>query len=185
MKELGLIILLLVGVSLSGYSQKYRTAVGPRIESNKFGVSIQQKIQERSTLEGIATVGEREFSGTVLYEWHKPLLGERFNYYIGAGGHIGNLKDKGVFTGGDVILGVEYKLNGFPVLLSADIKPAVHINHENWLTLSSGISVRYVVIKEKKKKKSLWPFGDGDEENRRSKEKDKGIDIFKIFKKDN
>lgn len=182
MKKYSLLVLMIWGVYATTYGQKYRTAVGPRIESDMFGVSIQQKIQERSTLEGIASVGAREFSGTLLYEWHRPLLGERFNYYIGAGGHIGRLKDHGVFTGGDVILGIEYKVNGLPFLLSADIKPAFHINHEDWIDLSSGVSIRYVIVKGKPKKRSIWPFGRGQDDKKKAREEEK-FDILKIFKK--
>lgn len=182
MKKGSLLLIFLLSFVLSANSQKYRTAIGPRVESDMFGLSVQQRIGETSTLEGIAAIGAREFSGTVLYEWHRPLLGQRFNYYIGAGGHIGRLKEYGVFTGGDIILGVEYKVNGLPLLLSADIKPAVHINHEDWVNFSSGISVRYVILKEKPKKKSIWPFGNKDEKNRKKADSDK-IDILKIFRK--
>lgn len=183
MKNLSLLIVMMLGCCITAYAQKYRTAVGPRIESNKIGASVQQRIGERSTLEGIAAIGTREYSGTLLYEWHKPLLGERFNYYLGAGAHLGRLKDYGVFTGGDVILGVEYKVNGLPFLLSADIKPAVHINHEDWINLSSGISIRYVVLKEKPKKRSFWPFGDKEENNKKRKKDEGKTDILDIFKK--
>lgn len=182
MKKGSLLLIILLGIVFTANSQKYRTAVGPRVESDMFGVSLQQRIGETSTLEVIAATGAREFSGTVLYEWHRPLLGQRFNYYIGAGGHVGRLKDYGVFTGGDVILGIEYKVNGLPILLSADIKPAVHINHEDWFGFSSGISLRYVILKEKPKKKSIWPFGKKEEE-RRKKEDEEKFDIFKIFRK--
>lgn len=168
-----LLLLLFVCLSFGASAQKYRTALGPRFESDKFGLSLQQKLNERGTLEVIGAVGEREVIGTAMYEWHFPLLGERFNYYIGAGGHVGNLKDKGVFTGADAILGLEYKVNGLPFLLSADIKPAFHVNHENWIDLSSGVSVRYVLVKEKKKKRSIWPFGNNDEKDKKKKKKGK------------
>ncbi len=174
-------IALLCGVCMAGMAQKYRTAAGVRIESDRFGVTLQQKLHDQGTLEGIATVGARDYSVTGLYEWHFPILGKRFNYYLGAGAHIGNLKDKGVFTGGDGILGVEYKVNGLPFLLSADIKPAFHINHEDWIQLSSGISVRYVLVKEKKEKKSLWPFGKQNDGKNKKKNNDKP-GIFDIFK---
>lgn len=179
-KRLLLIVCLLCGISVVSQAQKYRTAAGVRIESDRFGVTLQQKLHERGTLEAIATVGSRDYSVTGLYERHYPLLGKRFNYYLGAGAHIGNLKDRGVFTGGDVILGVEYKVNGLPFLLSADVKPAFHINHDDWIQLSSGISVRYVLIKEKKEKKSLWPFGKQDDKKRKKQNDKPGIfDIFK------
>ncbi|MBC5775774.1 hypothetical protein H8S95_16995 [Pontibacter sp. KCTC 32443] len=179
-----LFFLLLAGISIQANAQKYRTAAGARFESDKVGFSIQQKVHERGTIEGIASLGEREYSGTALYEWHFPLLGERFNYYLGVGAHVGNLKDHGVFTGADAILGIEYKVNGLPFLLSADIKPAFHLNHEDWVGLSSGVSVRYVILKEKKKKNSIWPFGNNDDEDRKKKRKDKDdspsiIDILK------
>jgi hypothetical protein len=166
-------------------AQKYRTAIGPRFESDRLGLSVQQKLHEKGTIEGIIAVGSNEYSGTALYEWHFPLLGKRFNYYAGAGAHIGNLKDSGVFTGADAILGIEYKVNGLPILLSADLKPAFHVNHTDWLNLSSGVSVRYVIIKEKKEKKSLWPFGNQDSGKKKKtpNPKDQKESIFDIFKK--
>ncbi|WP_181163644.1 hypothetical protein [Pontibacter mangrovi] len=190
-KRLLLLMLLIGGLSITAQAQKYRTAAGVRLESDRFGLSLQQKLHEKGTIEGIVQIGAREYSGTALYEWHRPILGKRFNYYLGAGGHIGNLKDSGVFTGVDAILGIEYKVNGLPFLLSADVKPAVHINHDDWVHLSSGVSIRYVILKEKKEKKRLWPFGkkadgnDRDKRKRQSKESDKPriLDIFK--KKDN
>lgn len=176
-----LLVCLLCGISVVSEAQKYRTAAGVRIESNRFGVTLQQKLHEQGTLEAIATVGTRDYSLTGLYEWHFPLLGKRFNYYLGAGAHIGNLKDSGTFTGGDAILGIEYKVNGLPFLLSADVKPAFHINHEDWVQLSSGVSVRYVLVKEKKVKKSLWPFGNQNDKNKKKQQEKPGI--FDIFKK--
>jgi len=184
-----LLTLFLITLTITANAQKYRTAVGPRLESDRFGISIQQKVHDRGTLEGIAALGSREYSGTVLYEWHFPILGERFNYYLGAGGHVGNLKDKGVFTGVDAILGVEYKVNGLPFLLSADVKPAFHLNHEDWVHLSSGVSIRYVIVKEKKKKNSIWPFGNNDDDDKKKKRKNKDEDnkpsILDILKGNN
>lgn len=177
-------IILLCTVNLAGMAQKYRTAAGVRLESDRFGLTLQQKLHEQGTIEGIVQIGSREYSGTALYEWHFPMLGKRFNYYLGAGGHLGNLKDSGVFTGVDGILGIEYKVNGLPFLLSADVKPAVHINHEDWIHLSSGVSVRYVLLKEKKQKKEWWPFGKQNDKNSKKSDDKPGIlDIFK--KKDN
>ena len=183
LKKILFTLLIVAGTVMPSIAQKYRTALGPRIESDKFGLSVQQKLHEKGTIEGILAIGSNEYSGTALYEWHFPLLGKRFNYYAGAGAHIGNLKDNGVFTGADVILGIEYKVNGLPILLSADIKPAVHINHTDWVNLSSGVSVRYVLIKEKKEKKSWWPFGNQEDSRRKKNQKKQEGSIFDIFKK--
>jgi hypothetical protein len=181
-KKLLLIVGLVFSLVYTSEAQKYRTAAGARIESDKFGLSVQQKLHDQATLEGIIAIGTREYSGTALYEWHFPILGKRFNYYLGAGAHLGNLKDHGVFTGGDAILGIEYKVNGLPFLLSADIKPAFHINHEDWINLSSGVSIRYVILEEKKEKKSLWPFGGKEEDNKKKGKKDEKRSILDIFK---
>ncbi len=156
----------MAGMATASHAQKYRTAAGIRLGGDQFGATVQQRIAERSTLEGIALVGSREYSGTLLYQRHYPFLGKRFNYYLGGGGHVGNLKDHGVFTGVDAIVGVEYKINGLPLLLSADVKPALHINHEDWVNLATGISIRYVILPEKKEKKKLWPFGKQEEEEK-------------------
>lgn len=182
-KKILFTLLFISGTVLTGYAQKYRTAVGARFESDKIGVTLQQKLHESGTIEGIVSLGASEYSGTVLYEWHFPLLGKRFNYYVGGGAHLGNLKDNGVFTGADAILGLEYKINGLPILLSADLKPAVHINHTDWVGLSSGVSVRYVIVKEKKEKKGWWPFGNKEEDDRRKKKNKGNESILDIFKK--
>ncbi|QCR23872.1 hypothetical protein [Pontibacter sp. SGAir0037] len=184
MKKSWLIVCVLVAVAFRSEAQVYRTAAGIRLDSDQFGITIQQRVQERSTVEGILSMSSNEFRGTALYEWHRPLLGRRFNYYMGAGGHVGNLKDNGTFTGLDVIGGIEYKVNGLPFLLSADIQPAVHFNHENWTDFSTGVSIRYVILPEKKKKKSLWPFGKKEETSKNSKASQEEENIFqKIFKK--
>lgn len=166
MKRLFLAALLVLGAASASQAQKYRTAAGIRLGGDEFGATLQQRVFEKTTLEGIALVGSREYSGTVLYQRHFPMLGKRFNYYMGGGGHIGNLKDHGVFTGLDGIVGVEYKVNGLPFLLSADVKPALHFGHEDWVNLATGISIRYVILAEKKEKKRIWPFGKQEEEQK-------------------
>ncbi|MGV3503903.1 MAG: hypothetical protein ACO1O1_09345 [Adhaeribacter sp.] len=165
------LLLMLAGATAS--AQKYRTAVGVRLDRNDLGISLQQKILERNTLEGILTLGSREVAGTALFEHHFPLLGKSFNYYLGAGAHVGNLKDHGAFFGGDVILGTELKLPIFPLLLSFDIKPAVHVNHEDWFDFASGFTLRYILVKEKKEKKKFGLFGGSREEDKRDRKRNK------------
>jgi hypothetical protein len=167
MKKLPLVFLFFL-IGLGASAQKYRTAIGARIDRNDFGVSLQQKIMERNTLEGIFAVGSRDATGTVLFEHHFPILGKGFNYYLGGGAHVGSLKDHGTFFGGDVILGTELKLPIFPLLLSFDIKPAMHINHEDWFDFASGFTLRYILVKEKKEKKKFGIFGGGDKDDRKN-----------------
>jgi len=164
-----LIVLLLTGITAS--AQKYRTNAGVRFGRNDFGVSLQQKIFDEVTLQGIVAAGNQEVDGTLLIEKHFPILGKGFNYYLGAGVHAGTLKEYGGFYGADVILGSELKLPIFPLVLSIDIKPAVHAGHADWITLDGGFTLRYILVKEKVEKKRFGIFGgnrDNDRNNKRN-----------------
>ena len=149
MKRTVLLVCVLALLALApALAQRYRTAAGVRVGKNEVGLTIQQKIFERTTLEGLATAAPREVLATVLAEQHFNILGKRLNYYMGAGAHGGKLKDYGAVYGFDVIAGLEYKINGLPFLLSADLKPAFHLRHEEWFNLGSAFSIRYVIVKE-------------------------------------
>ena len=70
--------------------------------------------------------------------------------------HIGGLKEYGSTYGYDLIGGVEWKIPAIPIVISADIKPAYHINHEDWFEFPATVSVHYAIfsgIKNQKKKK--------------------------------
>ncbi len=146
------ILLLFLIAMISGLpaaAQRYKTAAGVRIGSEDFGLTVQQKILEKTTVEGLLLFGPRQVTATVLGERHFPMLGQRLNYYVGGGVHGGHLKDYGTIYGLDAIGGIEYKINGLPILISGDIKPAFHLKHENWFNFGGGFSLRYVIIREK------------------------------------
>ncbi|TGE19698.1 hypothetical protein [Hymenobacter elongatus] len=155
-------------------AQKYRTAAGFRLGQGNYGLTIQQKILDKVTLEGIGVVGTREVSGTVLAERHFGILGPSLNYYLGAGGHVGNHKDDGVFGGFDGIVGAEYKVAFFPLVLSVDFKPSVEFNSADWARFPTAFSVRYVLVKEKKTGLLDGLFGGGkDKADRKDRPKKK------------
>ncbi|MFD1467435.1 hypothetical protein ACFQ48_04295 [Hymenobacter caeli] len=131
-------------------AQKYRTAAGLRLGS-PYGITVQQAVASRLTLEGIAGLAAREVSGTVLAEYHFGILGRSLNYYLGAGGHLGNNKDTGRYGGFDGIVGIEYKVAFLPVVLSYDFKPSVEINSSDWARFPTAFSVRYVFVKQRNK----------------------------------
>ncbi|MCR5887868.1 hypothetical protein LRS06_08765 [Hymenobacter sp. J193] len=177
--RLGAILVLVWLLAPQGaQAQKYRTAGGIRYSSGSLGLTVQQKILEKATLEGIALASSRELSATVLAERHFPVLGPSLNYYLGAGGHLGTHKDNGGFGGFDGIIGVEYKVAFTRLLLSADFKPSVEFGGEDWARFPVGFSLRYVIIQDK----SSGLFGvfgsDKDKKKSKSKDKKKGGGIF-------
>ncbi|QIX61739.1 hypothetical protein HER32_11350 [Hymenobacter sp. BT18] len=176
--------LVIVGLLLAppaAQAQKYRTAGGVRYSTGSLGLTLQQKILEKATLEGIALASSREVSATVLAERHFPVLGPSLNYYLGAGGHLGTHKDNGGFGGFDGMLGVEYKVAFTRLLLSADFKPSIEFGGEDWARFPVGFSLRYVIVQDKSKG-FLGIFGsDDDKKKSKSKEgksKQKGSGIF-------
>ncbi len=177
MNKFCLVLLFFSFFHFSAQAQKYRTTVGVRIGRNDFGITGQQKILPQTTLEAIGLVSGREVSATGLVEQHFPVLGKGFNIYLGAGAHVGHLKDRGAFYGGDLLAGAELKLPIIPIVLSLDLKPAFHVNHDEWGGVSGGLSIRYILVKEKKEKKKLFEIFNRKEDDRndrrRRKEKNK------------
>jgi hypothetical protein len=149
-KRILILMGLLLTVTCTCLAQKYITAAGMRIEENQYGLTLQQRVLKKTSIELIGMAAARDISATALAEQHFPLLGRRLNYYFGLGGHIGKIKDVGNYYGFDGVFGMEYKINGLPFLLSFDFKPAVHINHDDWVATPSAFSVRYVFIRERR-----------------------------------
>lgn len=145
-----LLILLGAGLTQPAAAQKYRTAAGLRLGS-PYGITVQQAVAPRLTLEGIAGLASREVSGTMLAEYHFGILGRSLNYYLGTGGHLGNNKDTGRFGGFDAVVGIEYKIVFLPLVLSYDFKPSVEINSNDWARFPTALSIRYVFLKQRNK----------------------------------
>ena len=152
------------------HAQKYHTAAGLRLGKNNYGLTVQQKIFEKTTLEGLGLVGSREVSATLLAERHFGILGPSLNYYCGAGGHLGRNKDTGGFGGFDALAGVEYKVAFVPIVLSLDFKPTVEINSDDWARFPTAFSIRYVIIKDKS---SIFDGVFGGDKKKKSKSKSK------------
>jgi hypothetical protein len=60
------LLLLLVALGQQAFAQKYDTALGARLGGGNYGITLQQRVASRVTIEGIAGLGQREYSGTVL-----------------------------------------------------------------------------------------------------------------------
>ena len=136
-------------VAHSASAQKYTTAAGVRLGGGNYGITLQQRVASRVTIEGIAGLSQREYSGTVLGQYHFGILGPSLNYYFGAGGHLGHNKDTGNFGGFDGLAGVEYKVAFLPVVLSFDFKPTLEINSDDYARFPTAFSIRYVLFKRR------------------------------------
>lgn len=135
------------------FGQKYITAGGVRMSNEGFGLTVQQRLFEHATIEGIAMTSLTEGSIAGLLELHNNLLFTKsLNTYIGLGPLVGTkyFSDT-TYLGADVVLGLEYKILLLPIVVSADIKPTFRFDNSDWFNLGVGISMRYVFIKDKKK----------------------------------
>jgi hypothetical protein len=86
---------------------------------------------------------------------------------------VGNLKDRGAFYGGDLIVGTELKVPILPLVLALDLKPAFHVNHDEWGRMNGAFSIRYILVKEKKEKKKLFGIFNRKDDNYKSRRKKK------------
>ncbi|MFZ4544940.1 MAG: hypothetical protein ACOYOA_12880 [Saprospiraceae bacterium] len=148
-----------------GYSQQYRTAVGVRFAAEK-GISIQQSIGNKITLEGIFTVPDKKevYNISLLLEKHINLISRRWNIYFGLGPQTGFLNGEKLFRnntyGVNTIAGMELSFGRLNC--SVDLKPLIQIDSKtssDLINYQYGVSVRYILVKRdsfwKKAKKKL------------------------------
>jgi len=145
--------------------QSYNTAAGFRIGSD-FGITAVQRVAKRNTIELIYEDGlfESNRNFDVLFKHHLPLISKGFNFYTGLGigfasgvGQDMEQTDRTLSIPG--VIGAEITLGKFNI--SADFQPTLlmrEINDERFVR-SSGVSIRYVLVKRKKKKRKKI-FGD-------------------------
>ena len=128
-------------------AQDYNWGVGLRPGIVATGITVKGFIGGANALEGILSfVDGVNFYG--LYERNVPLNGKGLNFYYGAGGNIGNWekKKKDKFTVGiDGVMGIEYKVDGVPIVFGIDYKPAINlIGHDGFIWDDFGLHVRVV-----------------------------------------
>ncbi len=134
---------------LAAQAQKYTTALGARFGGSAYGLTLQQRVINNTTVEAITLASEREWSATVLAEQHFGILGPSLNYYFGAGGHAGRNKDSGPFYGLDGLIGAEYKIPILPLVVSLDLKPTLEFNADDWARFPTAFSLRYIIVKRR------------------------------------
>lgn len=138
-------------------AQSYDSALGIRFGSD-FGITAVQRFAKRSTAELIYEDGlfDSNRNVQVLVKQHLPLISKRFNFYTGLGlGYIWHLdRDDNIVEKSAIIpitLGAELTFGRLNI--AADFQPVFLFNkfNDNRVIRSSGVSLRYVLIKRKKK----------------------------------
>ena len=137
------------------FSQKYGTALGIRGGKNGLGLTLQQRIFPQWTIEAMAVFNDSDYRIITLLEIHQPFPVKSLNYYLGPGFHYNGFYDSSIepLYGADVILGIEWKLPVAPLVISADFKPAVHLNEDKWFDWDSGLSARFILVSDRDLKK--------------------------------
>ena len=143
--------LLLPALARPAQAQKYTTALGLRFGGSAYGLTLQQRVINNTTIEAIGLVSAREWSTTVLAEQHFGILGPSLNYYLGAGGHVGRNQDAGARYGLDGIVGAEYKIPVLRLVVSFDVKPSLDFGPGNadWARFPSAFSLRYIIVRRR------------------------------------
>ena len=162
MLRTGLALVLLLAAAPAAQAQKYRTALGVRLARPDLGITVTQRLAERATLEVLGSAADNDLTLTVLGRGHTGILGHALNLYAGLGPHIGNTQERGSYVGGTLAVGIEWKIPLFPIVLSYDWMPAISsANRAKRFNNSTGISIRYVLFKEKKDGVLRKIFGGG------------------------
>lgn len=165
------LIVLILQLPNTTFAQRYGTALGLRFGNSEFnrtvGLTIQQRLIDRVTLEGILQSDfSRNTTLSFLAEKHSPIISKRFNYYYGAGIAFGNEESfvknpstkEVVHTYGnstfgvDLIAGVELTVAN--AVISLDYKPNVNLSgRSEFYRGQVGISARSVLVKSKEQKR--------------------------------
>ena len=151
MKKIILAVCLTI-LSLISFSQSYFTAGGARLGTD-WGITFQQRISKHNTAEVIfqSSLFREELMLTGLFEHHFPVITKRLNIYLGSGFHKGFVTDNPATYsspyGMTAIAGAEFTIARF--VISYDYKPVFNFDGgENFWYSQTGISVRYVFIKQ-------------------------------------
>jgi len=125
-------------------------------KSQELGLRFGDAIGNNVAIDGIFTLGQ--FSRVhadvsfgnngvgveALYDFlYKPLEGESFHWYVGAGPYVFLADPFGLGVAGEV--GLEYHFNGAPIAIGADWRPAFNIvENTDFYWGGFGFNVRYV-----------------------------------------
>ena len=162
-----IVIFVFIFQTTSIWTQSYRTALGFRFGRNTM-LSVSQRIAKKTTLDlyhESALYADRMFTAVAVKK-HLPLITKRLNVFIGAGPYH---QFQSRVQGSDVPLterhtgglvgnaGIDFTIGRLNI--GYDIMPVVHLvgAHEGpGFYTRSGITLRYVIVKQPSKVKSWF-----------------------------
>ena len=139
-------------LSAQSMGSSYETAIGVKFYPG--ALSIKHFTEENRAIEGLINFWDHGFRLTGLYEIHGDIDGAPgLKWYVGPGAHIGHYNDgvyhgydygNGAFSlGVDGVLGLDYKINGAPIVLSIDVQPYFELINHAYFDVWGGIGVKY------------------------------------------
>jgi hypothetical protein len=173
------------------FAQSYITTLGVRVGDNTdfrmAGLSFQQVVLKKVTLEGILQSDfQKNTTLHLLAESHQNIISKRLNFYVGAGlsGGFEEFSQKSQPTqqnktfGADIIAGLEVTLLHWNI--SLDYKPNFNIyGRESWYQGQVGISVRRVIISDAAIQKHKREKAREQRQKKREKEREKRLENSK------
>jgi hypothetical protein len=129
----------------------YTNAIGVKFWPG--ALSFKHFTTDNTALEGLLNFWDNGFRITGLYEFHGNIeAAPGLRWYVGPGAHIGwwngaiyhdhYYNSGSLMIGVDGVLGLEYKFEGAPIAVSADIQPYLEFNHP-YLGIWGGLGVKY------------------------------------------
>lgn len=136
-------------------SQKYRTVLGIR-NSERLSASIEQRIIKKINFELIYSPStrlyEKSIEGLILY--HKPIFTRSISIFGGAGYSVLLANSNFEKCPKGILLKAGIGFTFWRLNTSWDVKPVYFYKNETYsLDYSTGFSIRYVILKEPKRKK--------------------------------
>jgi hypothetical protein len=133
-------------IKAQNLSDSYDFAIGVKMYPG--AITVKKSIDGSKYLEGIAAFWNKGFRATGLYEVHTDLFNvEGLKWYYGAGAHVGFYNDKyysgSTLIGIDGVLGLDYKIKGAPLNLSADWQPSFEFGNGSGFEGWGGLSIRF------------------------------------------
>jgi hypothetical protein len=147
MRKVYLILLFLLVACSYSYSQEIGVRVG-NVSAGSVAIDGIFSVSKFSRVHADISFGDGGVGIDALWDFlYKPLNGENFNWYLGAGPYI--QIDDPFWLGVAAEAGLEYRFSGAPIALGIDWRPALSIVEETKFHFEGfGVNVRYVFGKK-------------------------------------